>query len=76
MNYQISKYDAVKAVLKAEEANNIRLANKLMYVIRRAARHEIQQNSYDEFYILSEREKKYFENVVCSLQITVVDGKK
>lgn len=76
MTYQISKYDAVKAALKAEEANNIRLANKLMYVIRRAARHEIQQKSYDEFYVLSEREKKYFENAVCGLQITVIDAQE
>lgn len=76
MSYQISKYEAIKAVLKAEESDNIRLVNKMMQVIRRAARYEIKKNSYTGFYILSEQEKKYFENTACNLHIIAVEGKK
>lgn len=75
MSYQISKYEAIKAVLKAEESDNIRLVNKMMRVIRRAARYEIKKNSYTEFYILSEQEKKYFENTTYNSQIIATEGK-
>lgn len=76
MSYQISKYEAIRAVLKAEESDNIRLVNKMMHVIRRAARSEIKKNNYTGFYTLSEREKKYFENTVYNLHIIAVEGKE
>lgn len=63
MSYQISKYEAIKAVLKAEESQNNKLALKLMQVIRRAARQEIKCNIYAKVYIINESEKKYFERV-------------
>ena len=75
MSYQISKYDAIKAVLQAEESDNIQLVNKMMQVIRRAARQEIKCNTYTKFYVLHESEKKYFEKI-CSHCITVLDSNK
>lgn len=63
MSYQISKYDAIKAVLKAEESQNNKLASKMMQVIRRAAREEIKCEIYTKVYIIDENEKKYFERV-------------
>lgn len=62
MSYVISKYDAIKAVLKAEKQKS-GLADELMTVVRRAARHEITTNDYNEFYIINEDEKKLFEKV-------------
>lgn len=63
MSYQISKYEAIKAVLKAEENNYNKLASKMMQAIRRAARQEINQNIYAKVYIIDENEKKYFDRV-------------
>jgi len=63
MSYQISKYDAIKAVLKAEESQSNKLASKMMQVIRRAAREEIKCEIYTKVYIIDENEKKYFERV-------------
>ena len=63
MTYQISKYEAIKAVLKAEENQNDKLASKMMQAIRRAARQEIKCNIYTKFYVINENEKKYFEQV-------------
>lgn len=63
MSYQISKYDAIKAVLKAEESQNNKLAAKIMQIIRRAAREEIKCEIYTKVYMINENEKKYFERV-------------
>lgn len=68
MSYQISKYEAIKAVLRAEENHNDKLAIKMMEVIRRAARREIKNNIYAKVYILNEKEKKHFERVSVFLQ--------
>ena len=68
MSYQISKYEAIKAVLRAEENHNDKLALKLMEVIRRATRREIKSSIYAKVYILNENEKKYFERVSVFLQ--------
>ena len=65
MSYQISKYVALKAVLSAEEANEKKLAAKMMQAIRRATRSEIKQNVYTKVYIINEEEKKYFERGSC-----------
>jgi len=72
MSYQISKYEAIKAVLRAEENHNDKLALKMMEVIRRATRREIRSNIYAKVYIINENEKKYFEKVSVFLQ--PVDG--
>lgn len=61
MKYQISKYEAIKAVLKAEEEKNIKLVNQMMLIIRRAARKEIKQNKYKTYYTINDHDKKYFE---------------
>lgn len=76
MSYQISKYEALKAVLKAEETNNNKLAYKMMQVIRRAARQEIKCNVYTKVYVISEQEKKLFERVSCNCIIVPVDDTK
>lgn len=68
MSYQISKYEAIKAVLRAEENHNDKLALKMMEVIRRATRREISSNLYAKVYIINESEKKYFERVSVFLQ--------
>ena len=65
MSYQISKYEALKAVLTAEETNQKKLAAKMMQAIRRATRNEIKQNVYTKIYIINEEEKKCFERVSC-----------
>ena len=62
MSYTISKYDAIKALLKVEKQKH-ELANELMMAIRRAARYEITTNNYKTFYIINEEEKKLFEEV-------------
>ena len=49
MSYTISKYDAIKAVLKVEKQKH-ELANELMMALRRAARYEITTNNYKTFY--------------------------
>ena len=61
MYFKISKYDALKAVIKAEEIDNSKLVYNMMQAIRRATRKEIQQNLYRNYYIITERDKKYFE---------------
>lgn len=73
MSYQISKYEALKAVLKAEEMNKNKLAFKMMQAIRRAARQEIKCNVYTKVYIISEQEKKVFERVSCGCIIKSTD---
>ncbi len=60
MSYQISKYEAIKAVLKAEESRNNKRASRMMQIIRRAAREEIKRKIYTNVYIINENEKKYF----------------
>lgn len=67
MSYQISKYEAIRAVLRAEESHNEKLALKMMDVIRRAAKREIKSNVYAKVYIINENEKKHFEKVSVSL---------
>ena len=75
MNYQISKYEAIKAVLNAEKCDNQKLAYKMMQVIRRAVRQEIESNSYTSFYIFNEQEKTIFENVSCTFIVSVEKNK-
>jgi hypothetical protein len=65
MCYKISKYEAIKAVLQAEEQENIILAHKRMNVIRRAVRDEIKKNIYSTVYCITENEKRAFENSAC-----------
>lgn len=71
MNYQISKYDAIKVVLKAEKSDNRKLVYDLMQIIRRAARQEIDNNTYNEYYILNENEIKIFNKFSnnCIIQV-------
>lgn len=69
MYFKISKYDALKAVIKAEEIENSKLVYNMMRAIRRAARKEIDQNLYKSYYIINERDKKYFEKDICRCQI-------
>jgi len=65
MCYKISKYEAIKAAFQAEKEDNDILARKRMNIICRAARDEIKKNIYTTVYILSEYEKKVFENSAC-----------
>lgn len=68
MTYQISKYDAIKVVLKAKDQQN-RLADDVLLAVRRAARHEITTNNYNMYYIINEKEKKLFEDVSLSINL-------
>ena len=63
MNYQISKYDAIKVVLKAEKSEDKKLIYNLMQIIRRAARQEIDDNIYNKYYVLNENEIKVFNKL-------------
>lgn len=65
MCYKISKYEAIKAVLQAEEQENTLLAQKRMNVIRRAVRDEIKKSIYSTVYCITEKEKRVFENSAC-----------
>ncbi len=76
MSYQIPKYVALKAVLSAEEANQKKLASKMMQAIRRATRNEIKQNAYTKVYIINEEEKRYFESVSCVCTAILSDDGK
>lgn len=70
MSIQISKYDAIKAVIRAEETDN-KLAYNMMQAIRRAMRKEMQNNEYNKYYIINEREGKYFKKFLygCSIEL-------
>ena len=68
MTYQISKYDAIKVVLKAKDQQN-RLADDLLLAIRRAAKYEITTNNYNMYYIINEKEKKLFEDVSLNINL-------
>lgn len=61
MLFRISKYDAVKAILQAEAANQKQLAYNILQIIRRATRKEIESSNYTKYYIINERDKKYLE---------------
>ena len=61
MLFRISKYDAVKAILQAEAANQKQLAYNILQIIRRATRKEIENSNYTKYYIINERDKKYLE---------------
>ena len=61
--FRISKYDALKAVIKADEIENQKLVYNMMKAIRRAARREIKHNLYQNYYVIGEHEKKYFEKL-------------
>lgn len=63
MSYQISKYDAIKVALQAEESSSNKLARKVLRAIQRAASYEITSKNYSDVYIITENEKKYFERV-------------
>lgn len=63
MNYKISKYDAIKVVLKAEKSEDKKLIYNLMQIIRRAARQEIDDNIYNKYYVLNENEIKVFNKL-------------
>ena len=76
MSYQVSKYEVIKAVLKAEKYDDKKLVCKMMQIIRRAVRDEIEHNSYTEFYVFSEQEKKIFENVSYSCAISAQKNNK
>lgn len=76
MSYQISKYDAIKAMLVAEEQNNNKLALKLMQAIRRATRKEIKQNKYTSIYIINENDKKNFEKVISDRFTVIIEKSK
>ena len=68
MTYQVSKYDAIKAILKAKDQHN-RLADDLLVAVRRAARHEIKTNNYKGFYLIDEQEKMLFEKASVTIHL-------
>lgn len=73
MNYQIYKYDAIKAALRAGENDNDNLSMELLRVIWRAANHEIKQKKYKPVYIITESEKKLFEKSSYKCIIRVIE---
>ena len=44
----------------------------MMQAIRRATRKEIQQNLYRNYYIITERDKKYFEKDIYLCKIEAI----
>lgn len=76
MNYQISKYDAIKAVLKAEECSSDKLAAKVLQIIQRVTNCEIENKNYRNVYIITANEKKYFERISPKCIISAVKEEK
>ena len=61
MSFQVLKYDAIKAILEAEESDNINLAYNMLQSILHATRREIKNNCYSKYYIISAHDKKHFK---------------
>ena len=76
MYIRISKYDAIKAILIAEEKNKDKLVYNMTNAIRRAMRKEIENNEYLEYYIIHEREKKYFLKTLINLNTEFIEDWK
>ena len=71
MSYQISKYDAIKIVLQAEECSSSKLAAKVLQIVQCATSNEIKRKKYSNVYIITENDKKYFEKVSPECSISV-----
>lgn len=72
MSFQISKYDAIRATLLAEESESRKIQNKLIKFIFDETRHEIKENIYLQYYTIDEKEKDLFEKIIKNCVTEVV----
>lgn len=72
MSFQISKYDAIRAALLAEESESRKIQNKLIKFIFDETRHEIKENIYLQYYTIDEKEKDLFEKIIKNCVTEVV----